>query len=97
MATIEKTKIIYLRCDPNKCYERTKIRKRAEEDEIPLEYLQMIHTKHENWFKEYDSSKVLIIDTTEDFKDDEVRVSEMLEQIKAFIGKEWFQYSVSQF
>lgn len=88
MATIEKTKIIYLRCDPNKCYERTKIRKRAEEDEIPLEYLQMIHTKHENWFKEYDSSKVLIIDTTEDFKDDEVRVSEMLEQIKAFIGKE---------
>ena len=88
MATIEKTKIIYLRCDPSKCYERTKIRKRAEEDEIPLEYLQMIHTKHENWFKEYDSSKVLIIDTTEDFKDDEVRVSEMVEQIKAFIGKE---------
>jgi len=31
MMEIEKTKIIYLRCSPEKCHERTKIRKREEE------------------------------------------------------------------
>ena len=75
MTAIDKTKVIYLRCDPSKCHERTKVRKRQEEDEIPLEYLQMIHTKHENWFKEYDPSKVLVIDTTEDFKGNPERIN----------------------
>ena len=53
MANIEKTKVIYLRCKPQKCYERTKMRMRAEESEIPLEYLQLIHDKHELWFKNF--------------------------------------------
>lgn len=39
MTSEEKTKIIYLRCTPEKCHERTKIRQRSEENEIPLEYL----------------------------------------------------------
>jgi hypothetical protein len=30
MAEVEKMKIIYLKCTPEKCHERTKIRKRAE-------------------------------------------------------------------
>ena len=77
MTAIDKTKVIYLRCDPSKCHERTKVRKRQEEDEIPLEYLEMIHTKHENWFKEYDSSKVLVIDTSEDFKGIDLRVRKL--------------------
>ena len=37
----------------------------------------MIHTKHENWFKEYDPSKVLVIDTTEDFKGNPEKIDEM--------------------
>jgi shikimate kinase len=36
MTSEDKTKIIYLRCTPEKCFERTKIRKRPEENEIPL-------------------------------------------------------------
>lgn len=71
MVPIDKTKIIYLRCSPEKCHERTKIRQRSEESSIPLEYLKMIHEKHENWFREFDQKKVLIIDTTENFKDNE--------------------------
>lgn len=46
MVEIEKTKVIYLRCTPQKCYERTKKRQRAEENEIPMEYLALIHNKH---------------------------------------------------
>ena len=32
MTNINKTKVIYLRCTPERCHERTKIRKREEED-----------------------------------------------------------------
>ena len=43
MVDIEKAKIVYLRCSPETCFERTKKRKRPEEKEIPMEYLTMIH------------------------------------------------------
>ena len=43
MSDIHRTKLIYLRCTPEKCYERLKQRKRSEEKEVPLEYLKMIH------------------------------------------------------
>lgn len=38
--------IIYLRCEPEVCYARTKKRCRNEEEEIPLDYLKRIHEKH---------------------------------------------------
>lgn len=47
-----------------------------------MEYLKLIHDKHENWFKEHDPKNVLIIDTTEDFKDNESRLSSMLSKLK---------------
>lgn len=43
---------VYLRADPNVCYERLKARARSEEAEVGLEYLQSIHSKHEKWFIE---------------------------------------------
>lgn len=88
MTNINQTKIIYLKCTPEKCHERTKIRKRPEEDEIPLEYLKLIHDKHENWFKEHDPKNVLVIDTTEDFKGSDTRVNEMFSKLKEFIDGE---------
>lgn len=39
---------IYLRTEPSLCYERIAKRKRHEEAEIPLSYLQAVHEKHEN-------------------------------------------------
>lgn len=90
MSNTNKTKLIYLRCKPEKCHERTKLRKRPEEDEIPLEYLNKIHDLHENWFKEHDPKNVLIIDTTEDFKNNQERLNEMVGKLKDFINQNWF-------
>jgi deoxyadenosine/deoxycytidine kinase len=86
MANVDKLKVIYLRCSPEKCHERTLKRKRPEEDEISLEYLKLIHEKHESWFSSHDLKNVLVIDTT----DDEVmgcqqRVNELFTKINEFI------------
>ena len=58
---------------------------RPEEAEIPLEYLKMIHEKHEKWFQEYDKEKVLIIDTDNDFKHNENLIDQMMQKLKDFI------------
>lgn len=47
----------------------------------------MIHNKHEEWFKTYPNENVLIIDTTEDFKNDSTKVQEMLGLLKEFMEK----------
>jgi deoxyadenosine/deoxycytidine kinase len=40
---------IYLQTDPTICYERMLKRKRAEETEVPYDYIHRLHEKHENW------------------------------------------------
>ncbi|KAI4324193.1 hypothetical protein L6164_023750 [Bauhinia variegata] len=40
---------IYLRASPDTCHKRMKIRKRAEEGGVSLEYLHDLHEKHESW------------------------------------------------
>ena len=41
---------VYLRANPEKCFERMRIRSRKEEiDIVDLEYLQALHEKHETW------------------------------------------------
>lgn len=40
---------VHLKTDPEVCSKRMLIRKRAEEDAVPLEYLQMLHEKHCAW------------------------------------------------
>lgn len=74
--------IIYLRCEPEVCYERTKKRSRNEEETIPLDYLKKIHDKHENWIKQERPANVLILDTTEEFEDRPDRVGEMVLKLR---------------
>lgn len=41
--------IIYIKTDPSVCFNRIKIRSRTGEDCIPIEYLQILHEKHDEW------------------------------------------------
>lgn len=45
----------------------------------------MIHDKHEEWFASYPSENVLVIDTTEDFMNDPVKIQKMLNNLKDFM------------
>ena len=55
--------VIYIKCPPEVCSERIKKRSREGEDTIPLDYLEKIHEKHEEWLTKA-GSKNLIIDNT---------------------------------
>ena len=45
----------------------------------------MIHEKHEKWFKAYDKSKVLVIDTDNDFKHDGKLVDVFMGKLREFL------------
>ena len=54
---------IYLRTEPEICYERVLDRNRRGEDRISLEYLQSCHDAHENWISNISQeTRVYIID-----------------------------------
>lgn len=46
---------IYLRASPDTCLKRMKLRKRAEEGGVTLEYLRDLHEKHESWLFPFQS------------------------------------------
>ena len=72
--------IIYLKSNPNKCFERMNIRGRSEESTVSLEYLQSIHNNHEEWLNKWDKTKLLVIDNDKDND-----WNNIIEEIKNFI------------
>ncbi len=92
------TAIIYLRAQPEVCYDRMKARARSEEGIVPLDYLQTLHARHDAWLldKHYegrapiekDTCPVLVLDASCNFRDDEEAKESFLKQILAFLPKE---------
>ncbi|KAG6458200.1 hypothetical protein O3G_MSEX010732 [Manduca sexta] len=55
--------IVYLRTSPQVVFDRMLKRGRAEESEVPLDYLQQVHESYEMWFNSQDvGCEVLTID-----------------------------------
>lgn len=87
--TTMPTGFIYLQTNPQICYDRMKLRSRTEESMVSLDYLQMLHDKHENWLvkKEGVDEKVkhipvLVLQCDEDF---EHNISEQVKHVQQIV------------
>lgn len=64
--------IIYLKTSPQKALERINVRARSEENQIPLDYLEQLHSLHEDWLiqgKYPVPAPVLVIDADKDLSE----------------------------
>lgn len=84
---------IYLKTDPEVCYQRVTKRKRSEENTVSLDYLKMIHTKHENWLinkKEIapalQAVPVLVLECNADFESSPIKQQELIDAIINFFA-----------
>jgi len=90
---IEKTPskpsgIIYLECSPTICNERIKKRERKEESSIPIEYLNNIHQKHEDWISNYklnNNIPILTLDVNPDYDVEPEYKNIVLKRVRDFI------------
>ena len=83
---------IYLRTSPEKSYERLKKRARSEEKVVPLEYLTLLHDKHEQWLLGKESIArslvdvpVLVIEADKEFENYPAQMEVYVAQIAEFI------------
>jgi deoxyadenosine/deoxycytidine kinase len=60
---------IYLKTDPDVCYERIAKRNRQSEHLIDMKYLLELHKRHEDWLMNPDKNEIptLVVDGNEDF------------------------------
>lgn len=87
---------IYLQTDPAVCHERLLKRDRSEEKTVKLEYLQLLHNKHEAWLIDkkdvmpnLQDVPVLVLECNADFETDEEKQKEHIEKINKFIAEQF--------
>ncbi|KKP35336.1 MAG: hypothetical protein UR26_C0006G0020 [candidate division TM6 bacterium GW2011_GWF2_32_72] len=86
---------IYLQTDPQVCFDRMKNRNRTEENAIPLDYIQKLHNKHEEWLIKKNgvvpyiaNTPVLVLECNEDFENNIVQQQLHVEKIAKFFKLE---------
>lgn len=87
---------IYLRTNPEISYERIQQRSRHEEDAIPYQYIEDLHTLHDDWLlsKSLDVP-VLILDVSKDFENNYQLFQSHIEKINKFL-KEVKEYKIKK-
>lgn len=85
---------IYLQTSPETCYSRINKRKRSEESEIPLDYLQKLHKRHEDWLfhkkgitRSLSDIPILILDCNKEFETNLKNQFAFMEQVQQFINQ----------
>jgi deoxyadenosine/deoxycytidine kinase len=82
---IQSSGYIYIRTTPEECLKRIEKRSRNSECSIPLEYLQTLHKKHDDWLLK--DENVLVLDGNKNFLDDDKIFKDYLKQMIQFINK----------
>lgn len=83
---------IYLKTNPDMCYQRLTKRARSEESGVSLDYLKSLHNKHESWLinkngitDQLVDIPVLTVDGNQEFEFDAVLQKKIVESIAQFI------------
>lgn len=65
--------ILYLQCDPEISFDRLRQRNRKGEENMPFEYISLLHDKHEKWLTEEENdTQVHVIDNTKEIDLDSI-------------------------
>jgi deoxycitidine kinase len=82
-----RPKFIYLRLEPYTSLERIHKRNRTEEKGIPFDYLQNLHTLHEEWLLNPEmENDVCVIDASTNFELNEEEYQRIKEMIRNFLS-----------
>ena len=83
---ITPDKFIYLKADPKISYQRMVNRTRDEEADIPIDYLNQVSEKHDQWLLgENENENVVTIDVNHDFSDSERFKTTVIDRVSQLI------------
>ncbi len=92
--TVKPSGFIYLQTDPQVCHDRLVKRDRKEETGVPLEYLQQLHDKHEQWLIRKEgvapyllNVPVLTLACNKDFETDKTEQEKHMNAIVSFFAE----------
>jgi deoxyadenosine/deoxycytidine kinase len=81
------SKVIYLRASPEACLRRINARSRNSEGGIELSYLQLLHSKYEQWLMSPEmKSRVHIIDVEDDWESEESYRGKIQSELRAVVA-----------